>query len=140
MAQVGRRVLGDGLVWLGVPFRSQIDGGDFQYVNCGPASLTMVLAGFGLEVGPSQVRDYLNNLIDNFNTDLGTSLDALSHIGKARRPDADGPVQRRRRLPQLVDRRRALARPAGPPGHHPGQVPQPARATRSRCPSSTTTS
>jgi hypothetical protein len=82
MAQIGQRVLGDGLVWLGVPFRSQIDGGDFQYVNCGPASLTMVLAGFGLEVGPSQVRDYLNSLIDNFDTDLGTSLDVLSRIGR----------------------------------------------------------
>jgi hypothetical protein len=82
MAQLERRVLGDGLVWLGVPFRTQIDGGEFQYVNCGPASLTMVLAGFGLEVGPSQVRDYLNNLIDNFNTDLGTSLDVLSQIAK----------------------------------------------------------
>jgi hypothetical protein len=82
MAQVQKRVLGDGLVWLGVPFRSQIDGGEFQYVNCGPASLTMVLAGFGLEVGPSQVRDYLNNLIDNFDTDLGTSLDVLSRIGR----------------------------------------------------------
>jgi len=82
MAQVQRRVLGDGLVWLGVPFRSQIDGGDFQYVNCGPASLTMVLAGFGLEVDPSQVRDYLNSLIDNFSTDLGTSLDVLSRIGR----------------------------------------------------------
>jgi peptidase C39-like protein/SdrD B-like protein len=80
MNQVQRRVLGDGLIWLGVPFRSQMDGGDFQYVNCGPASLTMVLAGFGLEVGPSQVRDYLNNLIDNFDTDLGTSLDVLSRI------------------------------------------------------------
>jgi hypothetical protein len=80
MNQVQRRVLGDGLIWLGVPFRSQMDGGDFQYVNCGPASLTMVLAGFGLNVGPSQVRDYLNSLIDNFDTDLGTSLDVLSRI------------------------------------------------------------
>ena len=80
MAQVQRRALGDGLIWLGVPFRSQLDGGDFQYVNCGPASLTMVLAGFGLDVGPSQVRDYLNNLIDNYNADLGTSLDVLSRI------------------------------------------------------------
>ncbi|HEX8969122.1 MAG TPA: SdrD B-like domain-containing protein, partial [Chloroflexota bacterium] len=80
--QVQKRVLGDGLVWLGVPFRSQMDGGDFQYVNCGPASLTMALAGFGLEVGPSQVRDYLNNMIDNFDTDLGTSLDVLSNIGR----------------------------------------------------------
>ncbi|MBV9174311.1 MAG: C39 family peptidase [Chloroflexi bacterium] len=82
MAQLERRMLGDGLIWLGVPFKSQMDGGNFQYVNCGPASLTMVLAGFGLDVGPSQVRDYLNNMIDNFNTDLGTSLDALSQIGK----------------------------------------------------------
>ncbi|MBV9323059.1 MAG: C39 family peptidase [Chloroflexi bacterium] len=80
MAQLQRRVLGDGLIWLGVPFRSQLDGGDFQYVNCGPASLTMVLAGFGLDVGPSQVRDYLNSMIDNFNTDLGTSLDVLARI------------------------------------------------------------
>src|SRR5947209_13442985 len=82
MAQIQKRMLGDGLVWLGIPFRSQIDGGEFQYVNCGPASLTMVLAGFGLEVGPSQVRDYLNNLIDNFDTDPGTSLDVLSRIGR----------------------------------------------------------
>jgi len=59
-----------------------MDGGDFQYVNCGPASLTMVLAAFGLEVGPSQVRDYLNNLIDNFDTDLGTSMEVLSRIGR----------------------------------------------------------
>jgi hypothetical protein len=82
MSQVGTRVLGDGLVWLGVPFRSQIDGGMFQFVNCGPASLTMVLAAFGLDVGPSQVRSYLNSLIDNFDTDLGTSLDALARIGR----------------------------------------------------------
>jgi hypothetical protein len=82
MAQVGRRQLGDGLVWLGVPFRSQIDGGDFQYVNCGPASLTMVLAAFGLEVGPSQVRDYLNEMIDNFDRDRGTGLDVLARIGR----------------------------------------------------------
>ena len=82
MAQVQRRVLGDGLIWLGVPFRSQMDGGNFQYVNCGPASLTMVLAGFGLEVGPSQVRDYLNAMIDNFDADLGTSLDVLSRIAR----------------------------------------------------------
>ncbi|HEY2594856.1 MAG TPA: C39 family peptidase, partial [Chloroflexota bacterium] len=80
MNQLQRRVLGDGLIWLGVPFKSQLDGGNFQYVNCGPASLTMVLAGFGLDVAPSQVRDYLNSMIDNYSTDLGTSLDALARI------------------------------------------------------------
>ncbi|MBV9357048.1 MAG: C39 family peptidase, partial [Chloroflexi bacterium] len=82
LAQLTRRELGDGLLWLGVPFRTQIDGGAYQYVNCGPASLTMVLAGFGLEVGPSQVRDYLNSIIDNYDRDSGTSLDVLSSIGR----------------------------------------------------------
>jgi hypothetical protein len=42
----------------------------------------MVLAAFGLEVAPSQVRGYLNSLIDNWDTDLGTSLDALARIGR----------------------------------------------------------
>jgi len=39
-----------------------------------------VLAAFGLEVGTSQVRDYLNALIDNYDVDMGTSLDVLSYI------------------------------------------------------------
>ena len=47
-----------------------------------PPHSHFAIAGFGLEVGPSQVRDYLNSLIDNFDTDLGTSLDVLSNISK----------------------------------------------------------
>ena len=140
MAQVQRRVLGDGLVWLGVPFRSQIDGGDFQYVNCGPASLTMVLAGFGLEVGPSQVRDYLNNLIDNFNTDLGTSLDALSPA--LARPGltpmdlySDGGGYRN----WSTDAVRWHVQ-QGHFGHHNGNTVTCRATIPSRCPSSTTTS
>ncbi len=82
LAQVQKRVAGDGVVWLGVPFRTQIDGSEFQFVNCGPASLTMILAAFGLEVGPSQVRDYLNALVDNFDRQAGTSLDVLANIGR----------------------------------------------------------
>ena len=128
MAQVGRRVLGDGLVWLGVPFRTQIDGGDFQYVNCGPASLTMVLAAFGLEVGPSQVRDYLNNLIDNYNTDLGTSLDVLSRIGReAGLTPMDLYSDRGGYRNWSTDAVRWHVA-AGASGDHAGQVPQSARA------------
>ena len=86
-----------------MPFRTQIDGGDFQYVNCGPASLTMVLAAFGLEVGPSQVRDYLNSLIDNYNTDLGTSMDVLARIGQQAGLTPLDLYSEQRRLSLLVD-------------------------------------
>jgi hypothetical protein len=82
LAQVARRVVGNGVVWLGVPFRTQLDSSEFQFVNCGPASLAMVLAAFGLEVDPSHIRDYLNTLIDNYSKDRGTGLDTLSQIAR----------------------------------------------------------
>jgi hypothetical protein len=80
--QVSRKVLGDGTLWLGVPFRTQADGTAFQAVNCGPASLSMVLAGFGLEVSPSDIRDFLNWRIDNYDAQAGTSLEELSSIAR----------------------------------------------------------
>ena len=67
---------------LGVPFRSQIDGTSFSLVNCGPASLTMVLVAFGLDVDPPSVRDYLNHLVGNYDTEAGTSLYALARIAR----------------------------------------------------------
>lgn len=82
LSQVAQKTLDSGVVWLGVPFRTQIDGTEFQFVNCGPASLAMVLAGFGLDVEADRVRDYLNFLVDDFNRDNGTSLDALSTIAQ----------------------------------------------------------
>lgn len=82
LEQLARRTLADGSFWLGVPFRTQIDGTEYQFVNCGPASLAMVFAGFGLEVGAPQVREYLNALVDNWDTEIGTSLDVLSRIAR----------------------------------------------------------
>ena len=67
---------------LAVPFRTQIDGTAFSLVNCGPASLSMVLAAFGVDVDPPSVRDYLNNLIGNYDTDTGTSLYVLARIAR----------------------------------------------------------
>lgn len=67
---------------LGVPFRTQIDGTSFSLVNCGPASLAMVLIAFGLDVDPPSVRDYLNNLIGNYDTEQGTSLYVLARIAR----------------------------------------------------------
>jgi hypothetical protein len=67
---------------LGVPFRTQIDGTSFSLVNCGPASLAMVLIAFGLDVDPPSVRDYLNYLVGNYDTEAGTSLYVLSRIAR----------------------------------------------------------
>ena len=67
---------------LAVPFRTQIDGTAFSLVNCGPASLSMVLAAFGVDVDPPSLRDYLNNLIGNFDTEMGTSLYVLGLIAR----------------------------------------------------------
>lgn len=67
---------------LGVPFKTQIDGTSFSLVNCGPASLAMVLIAFGMDVDPPSVRDYLNYKIGNFDTEQGTSLYVLSQIAR----------------------------------------------------------
>lgn len=67
---------------LGVPFRTQIDGTSFSLVNCGPASLAMVLIAFGLDVDPPSVRDYLNYLVGNYDTEAGTSLYVLARIAR----------------------------------------------------------
>lgn len=81
LAQVDWREVPGGL-WLGVPFRSQMDGGFFQYVNCGPASLSMIFGAFGLDIAPSEVRGYLNWLLDAYDPEQGTSLDVLSRIAQ----------------------------------------------------------
>jgi hypothetical protein len=67
---------------LGVPFKTQIDGTSFSLVNCGPASLAMVLIAFGMDVDPPSVRDYLNYKIGNFDTEQGTSLYVLAQIAR----------------------------------------------------------
>jgi hypothetical protein len=67
---------------LGVPFRTQIDGTTFSLVNCGPASLAMVLTAFGLDVDPASVRDYLNHLVGNYDAEQGTSLYVLARIAR----------------------------------------------------------
>jgi hypothetical protein len=79
---------------LRVPFRSQIDGTAFSLVNCGPASLSMVLAAFGLDIDPPSLRDYLNRLVGNYDTEQGTSLYALAQIAQEAGLNVFGPSGR----------------------------------------------
>ena len=69
-------------VWLGVPFRTQIDGTYFSLVNCGPASLSMAMAAFGLDLDPSSIREYVNFLSGNVDPDSGTSLDYIARVAR----------------------------------------------------------
>ncbi|MFN8526057.1 MAG: C39 family peptidase [Chloroflexota bacterium] len=70
----------ESMMWLRVPFRTQLDGTAFAPVNCGPASLSMVLAAFGVEVAPDVLRDYVNALSGDYSPDDGTSLHLLSSV------------------------------------------------------------
>ena len=72
----------DSALWLGVPFRTQIDGTEYSQVNCGPASLAMALAAFGLQIDPAALRDYVNFLSGDYSTDDGTSLDVLARVAR----------------------------------------------------------
>jgi hypothetical protein len=72
----------DTSLMLGVPFKTQIDGSTYSLVNCGPASLAMVLGAYGIDVDPASVRDYLNYLVGNYDTEIGTSLDTLGRIAR----------------------------------------------------------
>jgi hypothetical protein len=70
----------DRSLWLGVPFTTQIDGTLYAEVNCGPASVAMVLGAFGVKAAPAYLRDYVNYLSGTFSPDEGTSLYHLARV------------------------------------------------------------
>lgn len=75
-----RAVRTERLLWLGVPFITQLDGTPYSAVNCGPASTAMVLAAFGIHLAPAHIRDYVNYLSGVYSLDQGTSLRDLSRV------------------------------------------------------------
>lgn len=75
-------VRNSGLLWLGVPFVTQLDGTPYASVNCGPASTTMVLAAFGMRIPAATIRDYVNYLSGVYSSDAGTSLDHLARVSR----------------------------------------------------------
>jgi Peptidase_C39 like family len=73
-------------VRLRVPYRSQLDGSDYESANCGPTTLGMALEAFGVNVPPNDLRfDVLNS--EEFNTndnDAGSFIWALARVAQAR--------------------------------------------------------
>lgn len=65
---------------LNVPFRSQYDNSPYQYANCGPASLGMVLEAYGANVPTAQLRALADQIQGTSGYDDGVALDTLAAI------------------------------------------------------------
>jgi hypothetical protein len=67
---------------LSVPFRTQKDGSRFQGANCGPASLSMVLAAFDMSQNNPDLRWLTQEYQGNPGGRGGTYLHDLASVGK----------------------------------------------------------
>jgi LysM repeat protein len=66
-----------------VPYRSQLDGGPWALANCGPTSLSMVLASFGIGVTPAEVRPKVLAAQGIYGNGTGTLLTALAKVAES---------------------------------------------------------
>ena len=66
-----------------VPFRTQKDGGRWQTSNCGPATLGMILDGFGiLDQATDELRVRAHTYQGTLGMRTGTGLDHVAHVGE----------------------------------------------------------
>jgi hypothetical protein len=66
-----------------VPFRTQKDGGRWQTSNCGPATLGMILDGFGIgDQATDDLRIRAHTYQGTLGMRTGTGLDHVAHVGE----------------------------------------------------------
>ena len=66
-----------------VPFRTQKDGGRWQTSNCGPATLGMILDGFGIaDQATDDLRIQAHTYQGTLGMRTGTGLDHVAHVGE----------------------------------------------------------
>jgi hypothetical protein len=69
-----------------VPYRTQLDGSDYESANCGPTTLGMALEAFGVNVDQAELRSEVLTSED-FNpddTDAGSFIWALARVAQGR--------------------------------------------------------
>jgi hypothetical protein len=72
-------------VWLRVPYRSQLDGADYEDSNCGPASVAMALDTFGMRASLADLRAATMKLQDTDGCDdCGSYIQTLASVTEAR--------------------------------------------------------
>ncbi len=88
-----------------VPYRSQIDGSSYQFANCGPASISMALAAFGVQASPAELRAQVLDDQQAWGDDMGSNIWALADVVQmhglqvfdlydgAPNPDRTGPLR-----------------------------------------------
>ena len=67
---------------MNVPFRSQYDASPYQFANCGPASLAMVLQAYGLDVSNERLRAIADQLQGTYGYNDGIALGYLANIAE----------------------------------------------------------
>jgi len=75
---------------LKVPFRSQYDASPYQFANCGPAALAMVLQAYGVDVSNQRLRDIADQLQGTTGYSDGVALDYLQMIARQAGLRTDG--------------------------------------------------
>jgi hypothetical protein len=72
-------------VRINVPYRTQLDGSDYEGSNCGPTVLGMALESFGINLAPPDLRgDVLNTeALNPDDTDAGSFIWALAQVAQA---------------------------------------------------------
>src|SRR6266542_659311 len=73
-------------VRLRVPYRTQLDGSEYESANCGPTTLGMALEAFGLDIGQLQLRNevLVSEDFDPDDVDAGSFIWALARVAQSR--------------------------------------------------------
>ena len=66
---------------LPVPYRSQLDGNPYELADCGPASVAMILGGYGKDIPTMELRRAINKLQGTEgNYDAGSFIESLAAV------------------------------------------------------------
>jgi len=69
-------------IFLDLPFRSQQDNTVYAPTNSGPASMAMVLGGFGTDVAVSDLRALMNGLDGNYSPGASPRVETIARVAE----------------------------------------------------------
>jgi hypothetical protein len=69
-------------ILLDVPFRTQLDNTNYAPTNSGPASLAMVLGGYGTNVAVSDLRALMNGLDGNYSPGSTVRIETIARVAE----------------------------------------------------------
>ncbi len=62
------------------PYRTQLDGSAYAGANCGPASISMALAAYGVYISPGELRKEVQNTQRIWGNNVGSVITALARV------------------------------------------------------------